>query len=366
MSKVKSSRSMVAGRVVAVAAVAMVLSACPPGVTETVQVATCDLDPSLLFSSAAPNDVPALVDPPMVPIGDPDADYLVDEDRVLGVVIDGEARAYPHNMMWYHEIVNDIIGGTRIAVTFGPFTGSGVGYKTNFGGRQLDLGVSGLLFANNLVMFDRTLGDIYGPQLSIEGRCDDFRGQSIDLLPVQEMSWRRWRELHPSTTVISQELPFAANYAFYPFGTYNDISDRQLVVQMVVDQTRPIKERVLAIRVGDGGRGYPFEELSKLGDVAALNEIVGGVPTAVFFEANDGQAALAFDARVGGQTLTFVADVAGRVFIDDQTGSTWTLNGVATDGPLVGEVMKTREDAATMFWFAWKFFQPNGEIFLAP
>ena len=365
MIDLKSSRWGAAGRAFLGGGMVLVMVACPPEVTDPIQVATCNLDPTLMFSSAAPNDVPALVDPVMVPIGDPDAAYLLDEDRVLGVVMNGEARAYPHNIMWYHEIVNDIIGGQRIAVTFAPFTGSGVGYETNLGGSQLDLGVSGLLFANNLIMFDRAGGEIYGPQLSIEGRCQGFLGQSLDLVPVQEMSWGRWQALQPSTTVVSRALPFGANYAIYPFGTYNDISDNQLVHRIAVDETRAIKERVLSIRSGDGGRGFPFLELQSQGDLVAINETVGGIPTAIFFEASDGQTALAFDARVGvgGTTLTFDADEVAGVFIDRETSSTWTINGVATSGAMDGEVMQTRADAFTMFWFAWKVFQPTGVVY---
>ena len=323
----------------------------------------CDLDPSLLIASLPPNAIPALVEPRMVPIGDPNTNYLFDTDRVLGVVINGEARAYPHNILWHHEIINDRFGTQTVAISFCPLTGSGVAYDTNLGGQQLDLGVSGLLFANNLVMFDRTSNEIYGPQLSIEGRCEGFLGQSLDLVAVQEMSWGRWQELHPSTTVVAGDLDFGRNYRFYPYGTYDNITSRDLLFPMTVDTSRPIKERVLAIRTGDGGRGYPYLELLAMGGLATVNEMVTGIPTAIFFEAADGQAALAFDARVAGQTLTFDADEAAGLFVDRETGSTWTINGVATTGPLAGEVMQTRADAFTVFWFAWRHFQPNGEMY---
>jgi len=72
-----------------------------------------------------------------------------------------------------------------------------------------------LLFANNLVLFDRTRGDVYGPQLSVEGKCGGFQGQEIGLLPVQEMSWGRWKELHPFTTVVSGDTCITRNYRAY-------------------------------------------------------------------------------------------------------------------------------------------------------
>jgi hypothetical protein len=184
-------------------------------------------------------------------------------------------------------------------------------------------------------------------------------------MPVQEMSWGRWKEMYPDTKVVSGELGFSRNYRFYPYGGYDAINNSELLFPMSVDESRPLKERVLAIRSGSGGRGYPFGELAAMGDQVALNELVGGVPTAVFYESTNGQAALAFDARVDGQTLTF--DVGGPgSWVDAETQSTWSLDGTATGGPLAGSRLETRSDAYTLFWFAWRHFQPDGDTYLAP
>ena len=225
--------------------------------TATVRNQTCDLNPEVLFSSLAPDAIPALSEPEMVSPDDPGADYLSDSDRVLGVYMNGEARAYPHNILWHHEIVNDQIGGDWISVTFCPLTGSGLAFDPEIGSRRLDIGVSGLLFANNLVLYDRFTEEVYGPQLNVAGACGGFRGQSLQLLPVQEMSWGRWKQLHPNTTVVTGQQGFGRNYRVYPYGTYDEITSNALLVPMSVDRSRRIKERVLAIRDGSGGRGVP-------------------------------------------------------------------------------------------------------------
>ncbi len=352
-------------RVGLVAATAVFLGACgdtEPGVQPQTDI-TCDLNRDYLFTSLPPNAIPAVNNPPIVDADAVEVDYLEDDDRVLGVVLNGEARAYPHNVLWHHEIVNDEIGGTRVSVTFCPLTGSGLAFSPELNGRSLDLGVSGLLWANNLVIYDRTENEVYGPQLKVAGACEGFRGASLELMPVQEMSWARWKELHPDTKVISGELGFSRNYTFYPYESYREDSD--IFFPQPLDTSRDFKERVLSVRDGDGGRGFPFTELAAVGAVAALNETIGGVPTAIFYEGRDGEAALAFDARVGAQTLTFQADLSG-VWIDDQTSSTWDFNGVAVSGPLAGERLATRADAWTVFWFAWRHFQPDGDTFLAP
>lgn len=326
----------------------------------------CSLDPNLLFTSLPPDAIPAVNEPPMVAADAPQADYLFDDDRVLGLVVNGEARAYPHNILWHHEIVNDVVGGSPVSVTFCPLTGSGVAFRPEVDGTLLDLGVSGLLFANNLVLYDRNDGEVYGPQLAIEGSCGSFRGSSLELLPVQEMSWGRWKALNPETRVVSGELRYGRNYRVYPYGNYDDTTNPDLIQPMPVDDARPLKERVLAIRDGSGGRGYPYGELLSMGRTVAINETVAGVPTVIFYESRSGEAALAFDARVDGNTLTFEANTAAGNWTDLETGSTWRIDGVASEGPLAGERLRTREDAYTLFWFAWRHFQPDGRLFTAP
>lgn len=354
----------------AIGAVVLLLAACQDGPSGVGLRPACDLDTNLLVSSLAPDAIPALTEPPMVAPGDPGTDYLLEDDRVLGVVMNGEARAYPHNIFWWHEIVNDRIGDRWISVTFCPLTGSGLGFDPNLGGTgRVDLGVSGLLFANNLVMWDRESGAVYGPQLNVQGSCDSFRDESLELAAVQETSWARWKELHPDTKVVSGDLSFGRNYRVYPYfesGVRYDLLEADWLLQpMDVDRTRPIKERVLAIRESSAGKGYPFLELQKLGPVVALNETVGGVPTAVFYEERDGMTAVAFDARVSGQTLTFEVDTVNGVWTDQETGSTWTIAGEAVDGSLQGERLTPRTNAYVLFWFAWRHFQPDGATFSA-
>lgn len=350
-------------KLLAVAAGLAAVGACQQqSTTSIIGEVDCDLDRTLLVSTVPPNAIWAISRPLIAEADASEADYLLDSDRVLGVYINGVARAYPHNILWHHEIVNDTVGGEWVSVTFCPLTGSGVAFDPILNGARLDLGVSGLLFANNLVLYDRTSTDVYGPQLNVEAACQAYLGNELPLTAVQEMSWGRWKELHPNTSVVTDENGPAFNYRVYPYGAYDELLNEDLLFPMNVDDSRPIKERVLGVRVGQGGRGYPYGELAEIGEVVALNEIVGGVPTVVFYEVTNGASALAFDARVAGQTLTFDADPSG-VWVDQETGSTWTFDGAAIAGPLDGERLTTRPDAYTLFWFAWRQFQPSGSTF---
>ena len=160
-------RTMAAHKTTLAAAVSLIgLGACSRDSPITLDgEILCDVDQDLLVGSLPPNAIPALTTPTMVEANDPEAGYLLAQDRVLGVVINGQARAYPHPILWHHEIINDEIDGTWIAVTFCPLTGSGLAFDPNLNGKRLDIGVSGLLFANNLVLYDRISGGVYGPQL---------------------------------------------------------------------------------------------------------------------------------------------------------------------------------------------------------
>jgi hypothetical protein len=322
----------------------------------------CLVDKSLLVSSVAPDAIPALTLPNMVSADHPDADYLDPDSRVLGIVVSGEARAYPHNILWWHEIVNDRIGDRWVSVTFCPLTGSGLAFDPHIDGTRLQLGVSGLLFANNLVLYDRVSRDVYGPQLSVQGKCQGFQGRSMPLRGVQEMAWGRWVALHPDTKVVAGDTGFDRPYRVYPYGSYDQLGNDELLVPMAADRTRPIKERILAIRGDDGsGRGYPFGELRLLGPQATVNEIFDE-PYVVFYDSEDGETAIAHSSTVNGARLFF--EVApNRLFRDTETGSLWTIGGEAVSGPLDGSQLAPMDDAYVLFWFAWRHFQPDGRMF---
>lgn len=326
------------------------------------ELPSCDLPVDFLTYSVPPDAIPSLLQPEMVTIGHPGAEYMRDEDRVLGIVIQGQPRAYPHKILWHHEIVSDRVGDVPVAATFCPLTGSGLVFDPVLAGEELDIGVSGLLFANNLVLYDRATGDVFGPQLAPAGRCSRFRDATLQQFPVLETSWGEWRLLNPNTTVVSSDTGFDRNYEVSPYGDYDDLNNDDLLFDMPVDDSRPLKERVLALRGPSTSLGFPFGELSdSLGDRGAVHEAIDGDEVVVFYSRADGETAVAYSPEVGGEPLTFEAGATGG-WTDIETGSTWNLEGRATAGPHRGERLAQRPDAFVVFWFAWRHFDPDGSI----
>jgi hypothetical protein len=304
--------------------------------------------------------IPALENPVVVTAAEADT-FLLPTALVLGVVENGEARAYPHNVLWWHEIINDTLGGVPIVVSYCPLTGSGMVYDPRIGGQVLNFGVSGLLFENNLVLFDRATESLWS-QMRVQGVCGSFTGTEPALKPVVQSTWEAWQAMHPNTTVVSFDTGFGRNYGVYPYGNYDRVGDNSLLFPAArIDRRRPLKELALGIVENGVEKAYPYGEL---GERSAINDQVGGRPVVVVFDA-ESQMALAFDRRRGGETLTFeIADRGGFPFRlrDVETGSRWTLDGVAVDGPLAGSRVEPIATFSAM-WFAWAAFHPNTTLF---
>ena len=315
--------------------------------------------------------IPALTDPPFVDPGHEGAAYLEDSDLVLGLRIGSAAKAYPHNIGWWHEIVNDIVGGSLV-VTFCPLTGTGMVFRDGNGelGGRFTAGVSGLLFNNNLIMYDRRDGETLYPQMTFSGIKGSNLSESLVLMPVIETTWGYWKRLHPNTTVVSslngEYTPDM--YVHYPYGDYRELDTvpffsvfPRLDSNPMAERFEP-KSRVLGVRFGSQAKAYPFENLE---NEAVINDNVAGQDIVVVYYGAEQLAIPYF--RWMDQTLTFdrVASndpVYPFMLKDRETGTVWNLMGEALEGQLEGREL-AQVPAHNAFWFAWATFWRDTEIF---
>lgn len=302
------------------------------------------------------DQIPALVNPDFTR---PElATYLSDEDLVLGVVMGGDVRAYPHSILDWHEIVNDVVGGTAISITYCPLTGSGIAWDRTLNAAQSTFGVSGLLYNSNLIPFDRGTGSHWS-QMKLQCVNGPLTGEFAKTYQVLETTWKSWKELYRETSVLSSSTGYSRPYGKYPYGDYKQTD--QLIFPVRHDDTRlQRKERVLGVLVGEKTKVYPLANFSD--SLSVMNETLNGV-SIVVVGSSGGNFAASFEARLVDETLLTFTPVPDRlpIVMIDQEGTTWDIFGRGIVGPRAGKQLRpTRSFIA--YWFAWGAFYPGVEI----
>ncbi|MBT3602928.1 MAG: DUF3179 domain-containing protein [Candidatus Latescibacteria bacterium] len=325
-----------------------------------------------ILSGGVPKDgIPALTDPQFVDLTSSDANYVLEDDLILGVVINGEAKAYPHNMGWWHEIVNDVVGGQPIVVSFCPLTGTGLVFNgQGDDGNRITCGVSGLLFNNNLIMYDRRDNATLYPQM-IHTSIDGSIGSELELMPVIETTWRFWKQLYPNSKVVSVRAGTysSGRYTQYPYGSYRDFTQGPNFASFPALEANPTaqffppKTITLGIRFGEKAKAYPFPIM---GEEAVINDTFEGTDLVVVFYEQE-QYAVPFSREFNDQILTFEkvasTDQAYPFLMrDNETGTVWNLKGEALSGTFQGRTL-TPIASHNGFWFAWATFWQNTGIY---
>jgi hypothetical protein len=290
--------------------------------------------------------------------------WLEDDDLVLGYESGDEAFAYPINILNFHEIVNDVIGGDPVLVTYCPLCVSGVVFSREVDGQTLTFGNTSALYQSDLVMYDHQTGS-YWFQVAGEAVVGTMTGSHLDPLPSATMPWGRWKTLHPDTLLLTGvegglETLFARSSYGNGFGSgYHEIVNSEQFAFPVdkekLDGRLPAGEIVLTVETGGAMTAFP---LGVIGD-GAVNADVGGEAVVVFTEAG-GLSVAAFSRTLDGQTLSFDFHGNGR-FTDRETGSTWDFAGRAQEGPLVGSRLD-RVSTRRSFWFAVAISFPGVKI----
>ncbi|MDH3206504.1 MAG: DUF3179 domain-containing protein [Gemmatimonadota bacterium] len=332
---------------------------------------SCDLNIDFLIVATARDGVQALDDARWVDVSEAEVPgYLNPDTRVIGVQTFGQSYAIPLNLLWYHEIVNLSPGGPlgpQIAITYCPLTGSSLVFdRTAIGGARL--GVSGLLFMNNLVLFDRSTGESLWPQMLAEARCGVQTGTRLGQHPFVEMQWSEWLSLHPDTRVLDGDQgydPIRFDYLLYPYGVYRETEAfwRAATTMPPLDRRRFSKERVVGVPSSTAGQtiAFPFGALTDLdGTYQAVDFALEGAPALVLWS-DDAQGGYAYRPETeDGTPVTLLSTTSG--FEDVETGSTWTVEGEAVAGPMAGARLVALERTHTAFWGAWAAFNPDTRL----
>lgn len=320
----------------------------------------------LLSGGPPPDGIPAIDDPRHEPVAD--VDWLEDDEAVLSLTVGAETRAYPLRVLTWHEIANDTVGGVPVAVTYCPLCNSGVAFERTVEGEETTFGVSGLLYADNLVMFDRATESLW-PQLTGRAAVGVRTGTELRSIPMGTVGWAQFRAEHPDALVLSRETGHPRDYGRNPYVGYDDPgSDPLFPLPEAPDGRLPAKARVVGVGTGADAVAVERAWLATAGAVAVD---VGGRPVTLWHlpgqrsalgaaEVAEGAeigTVAAFVARLDGEELHFARGTEGTI-TDGATGSTWNAFGRATDGPLTGRRLRPVVHLDT-FWFSWVAFQPG-------
>jgi hypothetical protein len=297
------------------------------------------------------------VDMPTMQIASTITDIRPNE-LIVGVLHEGTVHAYPHNILNWHEVVNDSINFNDFVLSYCPLTGSAMSWDSDDSVGNSQYGVSGLLYNSNLIMYDRETGSRWSQMLeqAVEGPRSSDRPQRIQVI---ETTWGTWVNMYPDSLVMNRDTGYSRDYDAYPYDDYR-FSDELLFPVSNTDNRLHPKERVIGIRSGTSSKVY---QLAGFGNTTqVVNDQFAGQSVVVVGDSDQNIAAIYNRELSDGTILTFTA-LDGQLpnIMLDTEGNTWDVFGVAVAGPRSGERL-AMTNSYTAMWFAWAAFFQNAEI----
>jgi len=338
----------------------LLLLSCNKGTPAFVSNADVWLIPQLeVFEGAGRDGIASINDPKFVTTAA--TNFMEDEDLVTVLQIGDEIKAYPHPILDYHEIVNDVVGGIPVAINYCPFTGTGMAWERTFDGVTTTFGVSGLLYNSNLMPFDRATETIWS-QLELKGVNGEMLGKSAIVHSMVEMPWKTWKTLFPTGKVLSTDTGFNLIYGDYPYIDFRTNNDFFIFPVTITDTRLPNKERVLGIIGPNATRIFRFSLFEQQTKLQVIQDFFMGEPIAVYGSAAQGIMGILPAKLSDGTSINFLPTANDQNLLVDTNGNEWTILGTAVRGPLAG----TQLDLPKSFmgyWFSFAFFYPNLDIY---
>jgi hypothetical protein len=313
--------------------------------------------------------IPAIINPNFVDT-DSARKWLGSREPVISLVINDEARAYPLQILMWHEMVNDEVDGVPVLVTFCPLCYTAIAFERSLDSQVHTFGVSGLLRNSNLLMYDKNTESLW-QQVTGQAVVGDMVGKQLKLLPTQIISFEQFVSSYPEGLILSQRTGYARDYGRNPYVGYDDISQRPYLYNGPVDERLRPMEKVIAVSIGETDKAYTYEVTQK---ERVINDIVSEQTLVVF---HDKGAVSAMDkpqiamSREVGSTGVFSREINGKVlsflyvdgkFVDEQTSSVWDITGRAKEGPLKGRQLESLSHG-DFFAFIWLAAKPDTQIY---
>lgn len=296
--------------------------------------------------------IPSIDDPKFTDVAEGDR-FIKPDSLGISLTLGGETRFYPYQILTWHEVVNDRIGGRPILVTYCPLCATGIVFDRKVDDEPVEFGVSGKLHNNNLLMYDRKT-ESYWSQVRGEAVVGEKTGTKLTVLPAETIAWKDWKAAHPSGKVLSRDTGRSRDYERDPYGGY--AQDSSLLFPLSHQDDRlDRKELVVGVKVGDRTKAYSAKALAR---ERVRNDTVGGEPLLAVSDPA-GDVARVFRRAVDGTTLSFRAD--GAELLDDRAGR-WSFDGAGTAGSARGKRLETYPSIPAL-WFSWAATYPKTGLF---
>lgn len=319
-----------------------------------------------IVSGGPPQDgIPSIDNPKFQSVQEAD-EILEDSELVLGLNINGDIRAYPLQILVWHEIVNDVVGGEPVAITYCPlcFTNQ-VFNRTLNDGSIVEFGTSGKLYNSNLVMYDRKSNSLWSQALG-EGIVGDYSGVKLERIPFDIAFWKEWKKLYHESKVLTRDTGTVRPYGADPYGDYytNDL----ILFPVTNDDKRlGLKEIIIGLEDKSQYKAYKLQDIET---DKVINDVIG----------DDKKIALVslepFMVRVFDRVIdsdnndegnkNIVIDLfynqTNNTLIDKVTNSELNFEGKFIKGQLQ-DIQLKQLPMDQGFWFEWVAFHPETEVY---
>lgn len=307
---------------------------------------------------ALPDMMTTLDDPPALPAAR--VEHLDDSEEVVGVYLNGRARAYPLSVLAPHHAVNDMLGGRPILVTACSVCASAVVLSPLVRGKRLTFRFEGI-HRGTPMFYDEESRSLWS---HLDAHCvaGPHEGKSLDRITgARFTTWKEWRQAHPATDVVVEPDPEAPGVDGHVYRGDESVPELMRGTLLLDDKRLSPWEITYGVQVGEGRRAYPVSALRENDGIA--NDVVADVAVTIWLDPVS-EALVGYEATAGSESLTFARDGAGRVH-DEQTGSLWTLDGQCREGPLRGTRLRAL-DALQAEWYGWSATWPRTSIWMGP
>ncbi len=271
------------------------------------------------------------------------------ETVVIGVMLNGEARAYPLEFIGYHHQVRDTVGGEPVMITYCTVCRTGRVWSPMVNGKNEEFRLVGMDHFN--AMFEDATTGSWWRQVNGEAITGKLKGTMLREFPAEQTTLKEWMANYPKTLVMQPDTKFTEEYQ--ALNGYARGKSRSKLTGTSVDSWKP-KSWVIGITAGKDARAYDWNKLLAM---KIINDTLAGAPIAVTIGA-DSVSFHAFRRMVGSNVLTLTADSTGSTYIDSQTQSVWNARGECIDGTLKGTKLE-RMQAYQEFWHSWQTFHPE-------